>query len=302
MITILVRIVKYGLQNFSRNGLLATATIAVMVIALMVLLALTLFGHVTESALTAVRDKIDISVYFKTSTAEDDVLRVKRSLEGLSEVKQVDYISRDQALQMFKAKHESNDTITQAVTQLGDNPLLASLNIKAYDPKQYVTISDYLKNDTLKGFVEKVSFAENQTVIDRLALIIDTLEKAGLILTILLSVVAGLVIYNTIRLAIYSNRDEIGIMRLVGASNTFIRGPYIFTGMVYGVIAAVISVALIAPAVLFSSSYLEVFIPGLDFKNYFLSGLPILFLYQLLAGILLGMVSTFLALRQHLKV
>lgn len=302
MLTILVRIVKYGLQNFVRNSLLSVATIAVMVIALLMLVGLNLFNHVTASALAAVRDKIDISVYFKTSTAEDDVLRVKRSLEGLAEVKQVDYISRDQALQMFKDRHQNDNTITQAVTQLGDNPLSASLNIKAHDPKQYALISDYLNNDTLKQFIEKVSFAQNQTVIDRLALIIDTLEKGGFLLTLFLSLVAGLVIFNTIRLAIYSNREEIGIMRLVGASNTFIRGPYVFTGMIYGVIAAVLSIVLIAPAVFFASPYLDIFIPGLNFKSYFLASLPIIILYQLLAGVLLGTVSTFFALRQHLRV
>ncbi|MDP3956715.1 MAG: permease-like cell division protein FtsX [bacterium] len=302
MLTILVRIVKYGLQNFVRNSLLSVATIAVMVIALLMLVGLTLFNHVTESALVAVRDKIDISVYFKTSTAEDDVLRVKRSLEGLAEVKQVDYISRAEALQMFKDRHQNDDTITQAVTQLGDNPLSASLNIKAHDPTQYALISDYLNNDTLKQFIEKVSFAQNQTVIDRLALIIDTLEKGGFLLTLFLSLVAGLVIFNTIRLAIYSNREEIGIMRLVGASNTFIRGPYVFTGMIYGVIAAVLSILLIAPAVFFVSPYLEVFIPGLNFKSYFLSSLPIIILYQLLAGVLLGTISSYFALRKHLKV
>src|SRR3989338_2027666 len=211
MLTIIIRIVRYGLQNFARNGLLSTATIAVMVIALLGLLGLNLFGHVTSSALSTVRDKIDISVYFKTSTAEDDILRVKRSLEGLTEVKQVEYISRDQAFQMFKDRHKDDNTITQAVDQLGDNPLSASLNIKAHDPRQYALISDYLGNDNLKNFIEKISFTENQTVIDRLALIIDTLQKAGFLTTLILSIVAGLVIYNTNRLAIFSNRDEIGI-------------------------------------------------------------------------------------------
>jgi len=302
MLTIIIRIVRYGLQNFARNGLLSTATIAVMVIALLGLLGLNLFGHVTSSALSTVRDKIDISVYFKTSTAEDDILRVKRSLEGLTEVKQVEYISRDQAFQMFKDRHKDDNTITQAVDQLGDNPLSASLNIKAHDPRQYALISDYLGNDNLKNFIEKISFTENQTVIDRLALIIDTLQKAGFLTTLILSIVAGLVIYNTIRLAIFSNKDEIGIMRLVGASNTFIRGPYVFTGMLYGIIAAVMSIALITPLVFFSSPYLDIFIPGLKFKQYFLSGLLMIFLYQLLAGMLLGMVSTYFALRKHLKV
>ena len=302
MLTVLFRITKYGLQNFARNGLLSAATIGVMIIALTVFLSINLSRYIMESALSAVKDKIDISVYFKTAAPEDEMLRLKRSLEGLVEVKEVEYISRDKALQLFKEKHESDATINQAVSELGENPLSASLNIKAFDPKQYASISEYLNDNSLNNLVDKVTFAQNQTVIERLSLIIDTLQKSGLVLTALLSVVAGLVIYNTIRLAIYSNREEIGIMRLVGASNTFIRGPYVFAGVLYGVIAAVVSMVLAAPAVFFSSPYLDVFIPELNFKGYFLASLPILTFYQLALGVSLGAVSSYFAMRKHLRV
>jgi cell division transport system permease protein len=302
MFTVFLRIIKYGFQNFGRNGLLSAATVAVMVIALVSFLSLNLFGHITESAIAAVKDKIDISVYFKTSAAEDDILRVKRSLEGLAEVKQVEYISRDQALAQFQENHKSDQTISQAVSELGENPLSASLNIKAFDPKQYASISDYLKNDSLTALVDKVTYAENQTVIDRLALIVDTVERSGLVLSVVLAVVAGLIIYNTIRLAIYSNREEIGIMRLVGASNAFIRGPYLFTGMLYGVIAAAISIILLAPAVYFFSPYLNVFIPGLGFQEYFITNLGTLILYQLAFGVGIGVVSSYSAMRRYLKI
>src|SRR3989344_4984414 len=302
MFTVLFRITKYGFQNFARNGLLSAATIGVMIIALTVFLSINLSRYIMETALIAVKDKIDISVYFKTTAPEDEMLRLKRSLEGLVEVKDVEYISRDKALQLFKDKHESDATINQAVSELGENPLSASLNIKAFDPKQYAAISEYLSDNALNSLVDKVTFAQNQTVIERLSLIIDTLQKGGLVLTAFLSVVAGLVIYNTIRLAIYSNREEIGIMRLVGASNTFIRGPYVFAGILYGVIAAAVSMILAAPAVFFVSPYLDVFVPNLNFKNYFLASLPVLMLYQLALGIALGAVSSYFAMRKHLRV
>ena len=165
MLTVLFRIIKYGLQNFARNSLLSIATIAVMVIALMVFLSLVLFGHITDSALVAIKDKIDISVYFRTNVPEDDILQVKRSLETVSEVKSVEYISRDMALTSFKQRHEKDNTISQAVEQLGENPLSASLNVKAYDPNQYANISSYLNSQSLSQIVEKVSFAQNQTII-----------------------------------------------------------------------------------------------------------------------------------------
>lgn len=302
MITILFRITRYGFQNFVRNGLLSTATIAVMVLALLVFLGLNLFGYITESSLAALKDKIDISVYFKTTVAEDEILRVKRSLESLSEIKGVEYVSRDSALEIFKNKHQGDATISRAVSELGYNPLLASLNIKADDPSQYAAISEYLNNESLNALIEKVTFAQNQKVIERLASIVDTIEKAGALLTIILSIVAGLVVFNTIRLALYSNREEIGIMRLVGASNAFIRGPYLITGSIYGVIAALISVLLITPVVFLVAPYLAVFIPSIDFKNYFIGRLALLTLYQLGLGILLGTASSYFAIRRHLKV
>ncbi len=282
--------------------MLSVATVAVMVIALIVFLSVNIFSYLTTSALTALKDKIDISVYFRTSAPEDEILRIKRSLEGLSEVKSVEYISRDKALEVFKEKHADDETITQAVAELGENPLSAALNIKAYDPSQYATISEYLNTKTLEPVVEKVSFFQNQTVIERLAQVIETVEKAGTLLTLFLSLIAGLVIFNTVRLAIFSNREEIGVMRLVGASNAFIRGPYVVAGVLYGILAAVLSLAITAPAVLFGSPYISIFVPEINLQQYFLTNLAALLLYQVSFGVILGMVSSYTAMRKYLKV
>lgn len=302
MFTILFRIAKYGLQQFSRNSLLSAATVAVMVMALVVFLGINVFGYLTGSALDLLKDKIDISVYFKTNTPEDEVLRIKRSLEGLSEVKAVEYISRDAALELFKENHKTDETISEAITELGDNPLSAALNVKAHNPDQYAAISQYLSTASLQPIVEKVSFFENQKVIERLASVIMTVEKGGTLLAILLSLVAGLVVFNTIRLAIYSSREEIGIMRIVGASNMFVRGPYIVAGLLYGVVAALLSILFTIPAVIFISPYIKIFIPGVNLQDYFFSNILLLFLYQAAFGIVLGIVSSYWAMRRYLKV
>lgn len=282
--------------------MLSVATVAVMIIALIVFLGVNVFSYLTTSALTVLKDKIDISVYFKTSAPEDEILRIKRSLEGLSEVKSVEYISRDKALEIFKGNHAEDETITQAIAELGENPLSAALNIKAHDPSQYATISEYLNTKTLEPIVEKVSFFQNQTVIERLAQVIDTVEKAGTLLTLFLSLIAGLVIFNTVRLAIFSDREEIGIMRLVGASNSFIRGPYVVTGILYGALAAVLSLVIAAPAIFFGSPYINVFIPEIDLRGYFITNLLLLLLYQIAFGVVLGVVSSYMAMRKYLKV
>ncbi len=302
MFTTLLRIIKYGLQGFWRNGWLSTTTLLVMLLTLLAFIGLTLFNVLTDTALAALQDKIDISVYFKTAASEDDILNAKNALESLPEVKKIEYISRDKALEIFKSRHQNDPTIAQALEELTTNPLNASLNVKARDPKEYAAIADYLEKEPLKVLIEKVTYAQNAVIIERLDKIIKTGERAGLILTIILTLAAILVTFNTIRLAIYSNRDEIGIMRLVGASNRFTRGPYIIEGIIYGLSAGIISILAAMPAVYFVSPYINVFIPEINLWNYFVSSIVKLLGYQFFFGIGLGIVSSWIAVRRYLHI
>lgn len=273
-----------------------------MILALFVFQVLILFGVVTKTAILALQDKIDISVYFKISAPEDEVLKTKRSLESLSEVKKVEYISREQALSDFESKHREDEIVSQALKELESNPLSASLNIKAQDPREYAAIAAYLDNETINTFVDKVSYSQNQTVIDKLISIVDGVEQGGLIIGLILAAIAILVTFNTIRLAIYSNREEIGIMRLVGGSNYFIRGPYVVEGILYGILSAVLSLVAVTPLIILVSPYLEGFIPGMGLQSYFYANFFTLFGYQLVFGVGLGIVSSVIAVRRYLRV
>lgn len=301
MFTIVFRIIQFGLKGFRRNGWLSTATVAITVLALMVFAGLILFSVVTKQAVLSIQDKIDISVYFKTSTPEDRILGLKQSLEDLREVRNVDYVSSDKALEIFKGTHKSDQVISQAINELNANPFQASLNIKAQRPEQYATIAQYLSTPNLSTYIDNVSYEKNQIVIDRLARIINNVNRIGFVLIILLSLIAGLVVFNTIRLAIYSNRDEIGIMRVVGASNSLVRGPYMVEGVISGAIAALISLILAMPLVYFASPYLGVFIPGLNLFQYFIANFFVLLGYQLIFGVGIGALSSFVAVRRYLR-
>jgi len=302
MVTTLYRIIKYGLQGFLRNGWLSIATILVMILTLFVFLSLIVFNVLTNNALNVLRDKIDISVYFQTDTPEDEILKVKRSVESLAEVKAVEYISRDKALALFQERHKNDEVIIQAITILSENPLSASLNIKAKNPQDYSAISAYLNNADLDKLVDKVTYNQNQLVINRLATIVDTVQGTGLGLTIILSVISVLVTLNTIILTIYSTRDEIGVMRLVGASNKFIRGPYLIQGILYGLVAAVLSLALMAPLIFVASPYIKVLMPEMNLVNYFYGNLLVLLGYQALFGTVLGSFSSAIAVGKYLKI
>jgi cell division transport system permease protein len=301
MFTIISRIFHFGLKNFWRNGWLSTATVAIMTLASIGFLGLIMFGVITHAAANAIQSKIDISVYFNTNTSEDEILNIQQSLEGLSQVASVNYISQDQALATFQQNHASDPTVSQAINQLDTNPLEASLNVTAKDPSEYGAINDYLSSPDLSQYIDTISYAQNQDVINRLAAIVRDVSIGGWIVTIFLALVAGLVMFNTIRLAIYSNREEIGVMRVVGASNSLVRGPFVVEGMLWGLIAALVSLIVFAPVLYFVSPYLNEFIPGLNIFRYFYTHIIQLFFYELLFGVVIGGLSSFWAVRRYLK-
>jgi cell division transport system permease protein len=302
MATTLLRILKYGFQSFWRNGWLSTATVLVMVLALITFQGLLLFDVVTGAAVTSIRDKIDIAVYFRRTAAEDDMLTMKKAVEQLPTIKSVEYISSADALATFKEKHKNDPTISQALAELAANPLLASLNVKAKDPNDYPAIAEYLENQGFSSLVEKVTYSQNKNAIDRLNKLVDTLNRVGLAVTIFIAFAASLVAFNTIRLAIYSNREEIGIMRLVGASNTFIKGPYIVDGILYGFFGALVTVLLTAPLMNVAAPVIARLIPEMNLETYFYANLLTLFGYLLLFGAALGIASSWVAIRRYLRV
>ncbi len=301
MITTGIRLIKYAFQHFKRNVWLSTATILVMVLALSVFAGLNIFNVTTTTIIENIQDKIDISIFFTADTPEDEILRIQTSVQELEEVKATQYISKDQALEIFKERHGDDETISQALQQLSENPLLASLNIKAQDSEQYAQIAAYLENESIKQYTERVTYGQNATVIERLNTILNIAEQGGFALTIFMALIAVLITFNTIRLAIYSSKDSIMIMRLVGGSNFFIRGPFLIEGIIYGILAAVISLLIIAPLIYLISPYSNVLVPELDLWVYFTDHLPTLLIYQLLFGSILGLISSFIAIGKYLK-
>ncbi|MCX6788495.1 MAG: permease-like cell division protein FtsX [Candidatus Jorgensenbacteria bacterium] len=301
MIVTLTRIIKYGWQAFVRNGWLSVSTIGIMILAAIVFEGLVLFNVIGKTTISSLQDKIDISIYFKSNASEDYILNIKKSLEDLSEVKNVEYVSAEIALTEFKNKHSDDPALGQAIEELDKNPLLASLNVKAKDPREYKSIASYLEAKTLKDQIEKITYAQNQGVIERLIGLIDTLRNGGIALTIFLSILAVVVTFNTIRLAIFSASEQIGVMRLVGASNSFIRGPFIVEGIIYGFVAAIVSFLIVIPIMNFLAPYVHSFIPEVDLLAYFSVNYITLFMYQLLFCIFMGTISSFIAVRKYLQ-
>jgi len=302
MITTLSRIIKSGLINFWRNGWLSTATVLIMTIALITWTSIFLLNVVLTSVLDVLAEKVDVSVYFNLDTKEPDILALKSKLENLKEVASVEYVSTDQALQIFKNRHAGDDVLLKSIQELNNNPLEASLNILAKDSSQYAAIASFLNQDQFKNIISKINYTENKVVIDRLNKIIRVLRESGLVAGLILAFIAFLVAFNTVRLAIYSSREEITVMKLVGASNWFVRGPFIVEGVLHGIIASAFSFMVIIPGVGFLGPKLFNFLPEIDLVSYIGNNFWLLLFFQTLGGIILGVFSSWFAIRKYLKV
>ncbi len=302
MVTNLYRILKYGFQIFGRNSLASVATVLVMFLSVAIFLSLLLFGAVGKRATELIKDKIDISVSFSENAPEDDILKLKESLSALVEVKSVNYTSKDEALELFKKRHEADPVMIQALSEIDKNPLSASISIKAEDPSEYSAIAAYLNSGSFENIIDKVSYnqEQNQLVIDRLATMIRKARSIGIWSTVIFTVMAIIVSFITILLVIYTNKDEINIMRLVGASNAFIRGPYIFVGILYGLISAVIAFIVVSFLVWLASPQLLLFVPGMNLWAYLLSRFFGLFGLTTLFGVAIGSISSSIVIKRYL--
>jgi cell division transport system permease protein len=303
----LKRIIKAGFISFWRNGSVSLSAVFVMIVALFMIASTLLVTAFLGTALRDLQDKIDINIYIDATASEDSILSLKSQIEKLPQVKEVTYISRDKALENFRTLHQDDHRITQALDEIGNNPLPATLTVKAKDPSQYEGIASYLsaKSDLSTGdslsIVSKVNYNDNKTAIDRLSNLIAGVKKLGSIITAAMVAISILITFNTIRLAIFIARDEINVMRLVGGSNWYIRGPFVVEGILYGLVASFLTLILFYPITYWLKNATQAFYGGVDLLHYFVANFVEIFLIIVLSGIALGAVSSYLAVRKYLR-
>lgn len=298
----LIRTFQEGLDNFRRNGWLSFATVSVLAISLYIISVTAILGVTANIVLQNIQDKINVSVYFNPDVEENAILEIKNKLVGYQEIKSIEYVSKDQALEEFKKFGDNKPSISQALEELGDNPLLASLVIKANSPDQYDIITKSISGSSFSDSVSLIDFEENKEVIERMISIINLVEKIGLTLGIIFVFIGILITFNAIRLTMYAHKQEFEIMRLVGASNLYIRMPFIFEGIFYGISSAIIVMIALLATSKFLAPITEGSISGGDIFSFYLSNFFIILGALLLSGILLGTISGFIAIRRYLKI
>ncbi len=299
------RVVRSGFVGFWRNAFVSLAAIFVMTVALFVIGSSMMINKLLDVTLSNIQDKVDINVYFVPTADQKDIDTLQMQLEGLPDVEQVIFTSREEALANFTARYQNDDTIMQGLEELGDNPLGASLSIRAKETSQYAGINEFLEEqraieDPQRPLIDEVNFPKNKEAIDRLTSIIEAVERSTVVTLIVLVVAAVAITFNTIRLAIYTAREEISVMRLVGASNSFIRGPFMLQGIMYGVISGVMSLLIMYPILLWLGPETEAFFQ-FNLFNYFVTDFSHFFLTLVGIGVALGMLSSLLAVARYLR-
>jgi cell division transport system permease protein len=300
------RVTRYGLVGFVRNGFVSFSAVFMMVITLFVVGSLMLANAALSTVLDDINKKVDINVYFATSAQEDTILALKRQVEALPEVAEVNYVSREDALIKFKEKRQGDQLTLQALEELKENPLGASIAIRAKQTSQYEGIARFLDTSPFVAqgdsqIVERVNYFQNKKAIDKLSEIIDTSNKVSLIVMLVLVLASILITLNTVRLAIYTARDEIAVMRLVGASHWYVRGPFIISGASYGVVAGLFVAAAMYPLSLWASAASRQFFGSFDTLTYYTANFAHISTIIMLSGIGLGIISSFIATRRYLR-
>lgn len=302
MLLTLKRTFKEALTNFFRNGWLSLATVSILILSLYVVSVIYVVTLTVDGVLKNVQEKVNISIYFKPDVTEAKITDMEKYLKSYMAVKSVDYVSKDQALADFKRNNADEPVIMQSLQEIGENPLQASLVVKANNADQYQNVVDYVDKSSFKEDIGRINYAKNKEIIEKLNKIIATIRKVGITLSLIFAAIAILVIFNTIRITIYTHRHEIEIMRLVGASNSYIRWPFAFEGIIYGLAASLVSMIILFVTIKFMTPYVSAVVPSENLINFYLSHFWKIFGIQVSVGSFLGISGSWIAMQKHLKI
>ncbi|MBU4601183.1 permease-like cell division protein FtsX [Patescibacteria group bacterium] len=258
---------------------------------------------ISNSAIEAVKEKIDVILYLKEDAEEDKAAALKIKISNLSQVKEVSYISKAEALKSFKLKHRDNPEILEALRELGKNPLTPSLVIKPQNADDYQALMDSLSGID-DDIIESRNFDDHKSMLEKINSITDKISEVGVFISFIFVLITLLLVYNSIRVAIYTHRREIKIMRLVGASNWFIRAPFLFSSIIY-TLAGILSIIIIYYFFLsLLQPYLETFFIGYDINllTYFKDNFVFIFGLQFIISLIVNVVASLFAVGKYSKV
>lgn len=302
MLTPLIRVIKFSCLDLVRNASLATMTVIVLSLLLISINTVLGIRFIAGEAVTSVKDKIDLSIYLKTTVQPETVTALEQKIKTIPEVRETKAITREQSLANFQAAYASRPEIIAALAEVGENPLGPALIVKTDDPKDYHKVITILDEPPFKDAVEDKSFADTQSAIEKITTITGRVQQFVWIISLIFALVATIIIYTTIKVAIYTERTEIAVKKLVGASNWFIRGPYLVEAIILSTISLAISLIIIWGTAQALDPY---FSPLLSqnqiLTNYLSANIIALAGVEYVATLVLTLGTSALAMRKYLK-
>jgi cell division transport system permease protein len=296
------RTFKEGGVNFYRNGWLSFATVSILAISLYIISFTAIAGIAAGTVLSSIQDKINVSVYFKPDVSEVQIMDIKNKLSVYSEIKSIEFVSREKALEDFKKMGDENPTIDKALAEIGENPLLSALVIKAKDPLQYNLIAKSIRESSFNEFINNINYQQNKSAIERLGTIIKLVSQVGITIGVVFVFIGILITFNAIRLTMYAQKQEFEVKRLVGASNIYIRMPFVFEGMFYGLVSAFLVIILLGITIKYASPITEGNMTNGNLMGFYWANFFKIFGSLILSGIFLGVISGVIAIRRYLKI
>lgn len=303
MLVSFFRALKFSLQDISRNVWLSVITITILILAMFSINTLILVRVVSSGAVEAVKGKVNLSLYLKPDSLESEIFELKFKINSFSGVKSTQYVSKQEALDSFREKNENNPEILQALLELGKNPLSPSLIITPYDVNNLGNLIEELRA-LESSIIESRDFSDNSMILDKINNITKRIDDIGIFIIAIFILTSLLVIYNSIKVAIYTHKKEIEIMRLVGASNAFIYAPFLLSSVIYTLLATVIIIMLTLPLLGVLQPYLELFFVdyNVNVVLYFVDNFILIFGVQFLAISVVNIVASYLAVRKYSRV
>lgn len=301
------RTLKSGTLNFLRNKTVSISSVAILTTTLIIIGIFFFFRGIFDYTINEIESKVDIKVYFKLNTTDEEAILIKDKLMSLPEVKSVIYANKEEVLNKFKEEHENDAIILAAHEEVGENPFGSMLTVVAQDTKSYESIAASLKAGSeflgeSYSIIDDVNYFELKPTIDKLNNVVNWVNTIGYWITLIFILMSSLIIFNTIRLSIFIFKDEIAVMKLVGASNTYIRGPFLVESSIYAILSSILAMILFFPITYYISQKTSQFLDGLSIYRYYLDNFFSLFILLLLISFILSSVSSILAMRRYLNI
>lgn len=301
----LKRIFREGLIAFWRNKIVSFASVLVMTMSLLVLSSLLFLNGILNFSLSQLEERVDVNIYFFPDAPVEEIRELEEKIKLIPEVRDVTYVSKEEALIDFETRHADDDLIKRSLEELGDNPLGASLNIRAYESTQYEAIVTAIESEPVVSsskFVERTNYRDNKQIIERLNQFSSVARGIGYAVILFLSIIAVLVVLSTMRIVIYSSKAQITVKRLVGAEDRYIRGPFTVMGALYGLFAGLITFLSLFPITRWLANVSSTFFGSINIYSYFIDNVFQFGIIIIAVGIVLGFIASILGVRKYLTI